>query len=125
MADFVEDMMARITGRMEDELDAIGTEMVDQVRESISVPVEYTGDGGVIRSLRGENPRREYGNLWQSIDHAVTPERLRLDVSAGNELAPYAAKLERELDRPILNPVRAEWGPVVGPRLVAAAEGRR
>lgn len=52
-----------------------GSDMVNDMREMISVPVEYIAGprGGiiVIRSNPGEPPRRETGDLWASIQYLV------------------------------------------------------
>lgn len=39
---------------------------IEAIRENIGVPVEYRGRT-VIRSVKGEYPRRESGALWRSV----------------------------------------------------------
>jgi hypothetical protein len=52
-------------------MDAIGDRAVANIRKAISVPVEYTSGGGIIRSNPGQPPRMEEGELHSGIDYEV------------------------------------------------------
>jgi hypothetical protein len=125
MSEIVERIMADIHERMTFEADALGLEMVAQIQKDISIDVEYT-DGGVIRSTRGQAPRREFRNLYNSIDHRVTTtgDGVTLQVVSGGELAPYAQELEAEFDRPYMTPNKERFKPDFGDRLHGAALGK-
>jgi hypothetical protein len=49
----------------------VGEEIKADIQESISTPVEYTSRGEIIRSLPGEPPRFEFGELYESIYYTV------------------------------------------------------
>lgn len=76
-----------------------------ETKERISVPVEIvTGPRGgrrVIRSKRGEPPRKETGKLQAEVSSEVIETA---DEIAGSVIVPthYAAPLENNLNRPIL-----------------------
>jgi len=106
------DFFDGIVGDLFDAADLMGAQVVDSWRERISVDVEYqTGPRGgliVIRSKVGEAPRRETGDLYNSIQsdveidlHAVT-----LDVSSDKFYAPI---LEDKLGRPHIDVTLEEW----------------
>ncbi len=129
MGAWAEQQMMRIRERITQEFDSIGVEMVDDVRERISVPVEYVGDGIVIRSDPGEPPRREFGHLWASTDHSVgNGPRNDPQLTVRNNAA-YARRLEygegRLAARPFFGPLRATWITRIVPRLLEAIEGKR
>jgi hypothetical protein len=106
------------------EMDAIGVDMVDGpegVRAACNIPVEYTGEG-VIRSERGDNPRREFGNLWASFGHRVTES---LTIFSDMTVAHYARRLHNDLNRPFFTHLKARWDREVGPRILQAIYGKR
>jgi hypothetical protein len=126
MGEWSQRYMARIRERWTFELDGLGVAMVEDVRDRISVPVEYVGDY-VIRSSPGEPPRKEFGNLWGSCEHTVDNQPA-LTVMAGGPSAPYAKKLEygdgaKLKPRPYFGPLRAHWTPMIGPRLIESLQG--
>jgi hypothetical protein len=90
----------------------VGAEIVADVKDRLSVPVEYVrgprGGTQVIRSKRGENPRRETDTLRQSIAEDVTAEghTVTLDVSTDTKYAPF---LDPRLVRPIFTGIVDEY----------------
>jgi hypothetical protein len=108
-----------------------GGEVVDVIREKISVDVEYIdgprGGVRVIRSLPGEPPRRETGTLQDSYQSAVEADagEVTLDVFSD---CPYAGNLEngtaRVLPRPHVADTADEMTEQFLDRVVAAFEGR-
>lgn len=81
MGEWADRLAARVMVRIENEADAIGVGAVAGIRERINIPVEYveyensSGETAirVERSLPGQPPRREFGHLWESEHHDVTP----------------------------------------------------
>lgn len=65
--------------------DAIGQEIEDDLRQRVSVPVEYDGKR-VIRSKPGEAPRTEFGDYERSMHHATRVEGDRVVTEAGTNM---------------------------------------
>lgn len=123
--------MARIHERWTMELDTIGTEITEEVRESISKPVEYFGLK-VVRSKPGQRPRKETGHLWASQAHAII-ERGGPALQIRND-AEYAYTLDvigvfsmqyggAYFTRPFFHVATDRWHPKIGPRLIQSLEG--
>lgn len=131
MGEWAERYMARIHERWKMELDTIGTEITEEVRQNISKPVEGSGYDAV-RSNPGEPPRKEKGHLWASQDHDVR------DAATGPVLdminsAEYAYKLDvlgipskkhgGTFTRPFFTVAADRWLRQIGPRLVDSLRG--
>lgn len=128
MGAWAEQQMMRIRERITQEFDTIGVEMVDDARESISVPVGGSGYAP-IRSKPGQPPRREFGHLWASTDHSIgNGPRNDPQLTVRNDAA-YARRLEygegKLQPRPFFAPLRATWITRIVPRLIEAIEGKR
>jgi hypothetical protein len=121
MGAWAERQKAFLRERAQLEMDSCGVEMVEDVREACSTPVEYT-DAGVIRSERGEDPRKEFGNLWASFGHRVTE---LLTIFSDMTIAHYARRLHNDLNRPFFTHLKARWDRQVGPRILQAIYGKR
>lgn len=120
---------------------ATGAEMVETVRELLSVPVQIitgprgrptdlpepphgktgprAGNVGTIRSVKGENPRRETGALRKSIRSAVEREGDSAMMVLSSDIV-YAGYLQELMDRPIFSATPSapegldeEWLPVL------------
>lgn len=80
----------------------------DFVRSDIDTPVGSTGGSSWGRSLPGQPPRLETGELHASIRSPVTihEDFVRGSVSAGTE---YAPTLEFELNRPFMSTSRIRF----------------
>jgi hypothetical protein len=121
---WVEGRVAAVRELIELELDSMGVDMVDTVRENCSEPVIPTASGWPIRSEPGENPFRETGHLWESFGHAV------ITLSNGVELeiyntAHYAYRLHWNLNRPFFDYLTQEYWPQVNDRLRDALQPGR
>lgn len=114
------ELRMRIQDRIETELDSIGVEMIEQSRDYLSIDVEVLEGGTIIRSRRGESPRRETHHLQNSHDHTVNNGTLVVENTAA-----YAVELEQSMSRPFFSRVKNDFAPVIGQRLVEAIEGRR
>lgn len=118
------DLVAALRPAMED----LGKEMQLEMRELISVPVQYVAVGStrpprpnpigskpgpgltqrpgaghaVVRSKRGEPPRKEFGFLYKSMttDTTVSGSRVITRMGSDDSIAGYAEPLEEQLDRP-------------------------
>jgi hypothetical protein len=117
-----------LVAELETELDAIGAEMVADIRDSISVYVVYSGNAVITRSQPGESPRYETGNLWRHVLMEVNADRgagiVRLDVFVDGDAAPYGLFLETGTEnmesRPFWEPAWLRWADRVPPLLIAA-----
>jgi hypothetical protein len=113
MTDRLAEFMGKVMDAIAAGLKESGEDEVSHIRDDIGVPVEYAA-GGVIRSAPGEPPRRETGELWNSIKSAVEkqPDRVTLQMAAGPALDEhgndYAAGLEvgsgHVAERPYMGP---------------------
>lgn len=97
-----------------------GDYITDDIRQKISVPVEYVRgprDGiHVIRSKPGEFPRKEYGNLQRSIQWVINRESpmIYLDVFSDVIYARYLEEGTENMEpRPVWLPAAEEWAPLV------------
>lgn len=130
MGEWAERVMARVRDRVENEADAIGAEMVADIRENVSTPVVRDDAGNVIgRSSPGDNPWLETGFLQSSERHEVrteSPTRVVLNVI--ND-AWYARALHdghgNVAPRPFHDLSLAEWEPRIRPRIADAIVGKR
>ena len=92
----------------------LGPEIVADVRQAASVPVEKEG-GRIVRSKAGEPPRKQTGALVESIGYEVTAEALVVFSTCA-----YAARLETDGDRPLFGPAFERWADPAAERLGAA-----
>lgn len=83
LSDQVSEVLAR---RLSRGMDIFAEKLVEDIQEKISVPVEYqTGPRGgqvVIRSKPGEPPRKENGDLWESIENIPTTREAQTKIVA-------------------------------------------
>lgn len=126
MGRFKEQFMARLMDRLENEADSIGVEMTGFIREQISTPVVRNDAGVVIqRSAPGDYPWLETGHLQASQRHGVSrTAKTTITLTLSND-AHYARRLQTTLFRPFFALAFAEWRSLIGPRLLAAAAGKR
>lgn len=102
------------------------SDMVDEMREMISVPVEYIAGprGGiiVIRSSPGEAPRRETGDLWASIQFMViAPRGVFMVVFTDVEYSLYLEQGTDRMDpRPHWSTLLQIWQEILPMRLTIA-----
>lgn len=89
---------------------ALGTEETGRLRQMLSVPVEFRPNGDVIRSRRGEPPRKELGKLQASVGFRTEPQAdgvLALEVFAqrtsDDGKDPNVAIRLEKMDRPFLS----------------------
>lgn len=96
------DIDARFAGPMEN----LALTMRDEMRELIGIQVEYAG-GDIIRSLPGEAPRREFGNLQdsQQIDVTVNQNEISATLFTDSLIGAYLEHgTSRILPRPHYEP---------------------
>src|SRR6185437_14089612 len=125
MGQLAESITSDLLTELETEFDAIGGEIVGDIRDAISVPVAYQR-GRIIRSKPGEPPRYETGNLWRHVLMEVTADRsemtVRLDVYVDDDAAPYGLWLETGTvhmdERPFWLPAWERWADRVPPLLI-------
>lgn len=107
---------------------ALAKDMQAEMRDLISVPVQYVPVGSsrppkpkrignkpgpgltqspglghaVVRSKRGEPPRKEFGNLYKSMTYEVAYVGSGIAARMGSDIsiADYAERLEEQMDRP-------------------------
>lgn len=98
-----EQIMGEIQSRLEEAYKPILAEMADETRKRINIPVERSG-GKVIRSKRGEPPRRDKGKLISTVTHGVISGN---DIVSGsvNTNTNYDQRLNNEMNRPIFGDV--------------------
>lgn len=100
---FVHDAMTVLLEAADAAMFVEGINAVSDIKSALKVPVEYRGDV-VIRSLPGEAPRRETGDLQGSIDAKTIdgqdgPDSVTLEVSTNIHYAPRL-----ETTRPFMGP---------------------
>lgn len=131
MGRFKEEIVQRITttlmDRLENEMDSIGVEMDEFIRDMISTPVVRSDAGVVIqRSEPGEYPWLETGHLRASQGPAeldrTGPTRVRLKIINHAE---YARRLHYNPYRPFFTLAFKEWLPLFPGRILAALAGKR
>jgi hypothetical protein len=102
MAEFI----GRLMGSLEREMRDIGKRAEANLEEALSVPVGRDFAGGVVqRSLPGEPPRKETGQLQGNIESAVARDAtsLVLGVGASRPETPDVPEiLEFDLNRPFV-----------------------
>lgn len=68
-----------LLGELAEDFEAAGGEMVADIRQDISTPVQYVrgkrGGAIIIRSKPGEPPRYETGSLWRNVQMEVEIDR--------------------------------------------------
>lgn len=103
-----------------------GTMAVEEIREAISVPVDY-GSKPPTRSKPGEPPRKDKGLLYEGVSYEVTEDAgsLTLTVSSARDETPAVPEiLEFELNRPYMRPsfdiIRAKIGSIIADPLGSA-----
>jgi hypothetical protein len=82
-------------------MDGLATDMQRDMRTLISIDVQHVG-GKIVRSKRGEPPRRETKALTRSMLADVVTEGDGLTARMGSDesIADYAKYLEGKLNRP-------------------------
>lgn len=127
MGELHKQFMAIVRDRIENEADAIGKEMVEGIQQSISKPVEYEGSI-VIRSLPGEDPRYEFGHLWESERHEIENLGAVIELDVINDAA-YARRLDQGdgslKPRPFHRHATQHWFPQLVSRISEAIAGKR
>ncbi len=91
MARSIESVMALIMAAAENACQIIGEKTIEYGQELLSVPVEKGEGGKVIRSLPGEPPRREFGDLQAGLQFTVDREassRVELQIESGDAEKP-------------------------------------
>lgn len=104
-----------LANEMAIELDAMGAKFAEAARQDASVPVEYFGSV-VIRSVPGEHPRREFGNLIASIGHEVERVDNLIIVTIGAGIN-YAFDLQERMDRPIVSHLADQFPQAINDRI--------
>lgn len=126
---FVDSAMAYLKARVRAECEALGYELEVNLIEKLSIPVQteslssstgrtYTR---VVRSKVGEYPRRDEGNLVDSIGHDVImdgegPDTIVIELYTTD---PKARRLEGVLKRKLMGAFFREWIKRVPERLAA------
>ena len=87
----------------------LGTQMKQEIKDNLDIPVSKSG-AKVVRSLPLEAPRKESGNLQNSVDFSVEQTALVSTVKVFcSSSAPYALYLEygsaKTAARPFMLPV--------------------
>ncbi len=122
MPDLFEEIAADVATAMARE----GQVIQSAIKDDLSVPVEYeTGPRGgviVIRSKRGEHPRRETGNLQDRVKTDTTSEALKTTMAVYDD-ATYAEYLDPKLDRPIVTGIDERFGDDVEQAVANAISG--
>lgn len=95
-----------------------GEAMVQDMRQMISVDVQYIG-GSIIRSVPGEAPRRETGALYESIAKLVEVGLYGVEMAVYTEI-PYSVWLQGpRFNRPHWSTLYENWQDSL-PEFVAA-----
>ncbi|MDR0953639.1 MAG: hypothetical protein LBM71_05655 [Elusimicrobiota bacterium] len=114
----LEAKVAQIKTKQLEIMQNLASEMEKELKEKLSSPVDVSA-GNVLRSLPGEPPRKESGQLRQSIEAALTAQTSQsgsqATIKAGclNTTLPYAFFLEYGtqsiMPRPFLLPTLAKY----------------
>jgi hypothetical protein len=122
------DMTADLRSALRPSMESLGRDMQSDMRDLISVPVQYVAHGSgrpakpkrignkpgpglrsrpglghaVVRSKRGEPPRKEFGLLYKSMTTDTVNEGDGLTARMGSDtsIADYAERLEERMQRP-------------------------
>ena len=106
---------------------SVAQDMQASIKAALNIPVERK-DGKLLRSSPGEAPRRQSGNLRESIETRVIKDGNQISLIAGDlkGKAPYALYLEYgslSLEpRPFLLPALARYSEVLSQGLKTLAE---
>lgn len=121
-----DELFPQIVADLATESRAIAEKIVGDVKDRIGVPVEYvTGPRGgtiVIRSKRGEPPRKEKGKLSDGVTSDVIVTDNQVAAAVYDEVS-YSEPLEDELDRPILTDLLDTYEDYIADGLARAAAG--
>lgn len=99
----------------------VGAEVAADIKAAISTPVEYDGSK-VIRSRPGEPPRKESGDLLDSIDFAVEQfdGTEQLSVYSDSKILGYLDGGTSTIEpRPVFGPAFERWAGPAADRLGA------
>lgn len=114
MADEVDAIMEDLHERLRRGMEELSLAVVEKTRDTLSVPVERDGSH-VIRSAPGESPRKDSGDLYNSISNSGVQDT---DDGVSDEVGSdvwYAYNLQHGTDkvaaRPYLDKVVDEVGP--------------
>lgn len=124
MSEFADDIVADVKRLVFAEADKLGREITDDLVRSVSVPVQYIG-GATIRSLPGEPPRKEFGDLADSIQYELLDyaDSFSLTIYTDHQIALWLeAGTARIKPRPHFRPCFERWVEVVPERLFQAVQ---
>jgi hypothetical protein len=125
MGDFTEKYLPAIRERMVQEMDAIGTEMVEDAQAAVSHPVVRVDGVVVQRSEPGEDPWLDTGHLFESFRHEIDEPELMLLIINDAE---YAQRLNdghgNVAPRPFGDHLIEGWLGKLGPRMSDAILGK-
>jgi hypothetical protein len=98
-----------INAKIAESAESLGGVIVENIQNKLSVPVERHGSE-VIRSKRGEHPRRDSGRLLEATTCEVRSDELSADLEISNP-TPYGPFLDdpNKLDRPIVQGIVDEF----------------
>lgn len=121
MGQFTDSIMADLRRDFYDTMEVVGPEMVADIRNDLSVPVQRT-KGKVIRSKSPEPPRYDKGGLWDrvSLENTLSPNTM-LVVFVTGKVAYILNKGTAHIGGP-----RIFWGPAFErwvPRIMQALGG--
>lgn len=87
----VETLFDEIQSDVHETFELLGPQIQDDWQDLISVDVEYSGATVTVRSKPGEPPRRETGDLYESIQEETETDygSVSLEISTDIEYAPY------------------------------------
>jgi hypothetical protein len=123
VTDFADTLIDDLRERAGTAFDEFGREVLDALRESVSVPVQYAGSR-VIRSAPGEPPRRETGDYRAGLGTELTflPAGVSTSIFTDAPLGPW---LENGTSRGLA--ARPHFAPIFDRYAARAAEtiGRR
>jgi hypothetical protein len=90
MSEFEDKIIADIRARAVGAFASLGEEIADDLRETISIPVERIGSS-LIRSLPGEPPRKETGGYRLTIEDDTQDEgdRVRTSIFTDSVIGKY------------------------------------
>jgi hypothetical protein len=126
MGELAEKVIAKLRERIVFEADSIGVDMVADIRDHISTPVQRFVGGVVIRSAPGEDPFLDKGHLWESERHEVIESGPVIELNIINDAA-YARRLHDGHDnvepRPFHDLAMDRWRPLIAERIRDAVVG--
>lgn len=120
-----EDLFDAIASDVAEAMDRVGQQIVDEIKNDLSVPVEYKkgprGGTIIVRSKPGEHPRKETGKLQEGIEHRIERNGADVILTVGDDVF-YAVPLEN-IDRPITEGGEERFEDLVVSAVVAAING--